>query len=236
MKLRPISLSKFDVLAILAGRKNQIRVPGKFQNDKYTGLGVDYFGDQLHRDVATATYRARPGRDSARYGICDSPFGVPGHGLWVRERHWMDVRDSSLVVMDADGAVIAKNGSNLGEFINVDNLRKNKFWELRYPSTMPRWASRLTLAITLLRAERLNSISAADAISEGIEGVVDNSPYGAACGWTDYLDAGSLPFDHDKPQASYQSLWESIHGKKSWKSNPWVWAINFDRVAPVPVS
>ena len=83
---------------------------------------------------------------------------------------------------------------------------------------MPRWASRITLEVVNVHAERLQAITAGDAEAEGIE----NTP--------------SVPSDtiawalwHVE---SYRELWESINGEGSWRANPWVWVIAFKVVLP----
>ena len=79
---------------------------------------------------------------------------------------------------------------------------------------MPRWASRITLEITNIRVERLQDISEADAIAEGA---------------TASIVGDNLNFL--KYRAGYQTLWDSINGKKApWDSNPWVWVIEFRRL------
>jgi hypothetical protein len=64
---------------------------------------------------------------------------------------------------------------------------------------MPRAASRITLEITGVRVERLQDISDEDSIAEG---------------------AGY-------PSQKFMALWQSINGKESWDSDPWVWVIEF---------
>lgn len=75
---------------------------------------------------------------------------------------------------------------------------------------MPRWACRLVLEITKVRVERVQDITAADAIAEGI--VVDNSQL--------------------RETPNFRELWDSINAKRGfgWKVNPWVWVIEFKRV------
>ena len=82
---------------------------------------------------------------------------------------------------------------------------------------MPRWASRITLEITSVRVERLQDISEADALAEGV------------------TDDGSLVTDlagNDRGGAfaAFATLWEVINGAGSWDDNPWVWAIEFRRL------
>lgn len=76
---------------------------------------------------------------------------------------------------------------------------------------MPRWASRLTLEITGVRVERLQEISEADCIAEGV------TPDRAT--------------DHPRGvhYTAYMDLWQSINGPESWAANPWVWVIEFKR-------
>lgn len=85
---------------------------------------------------------------------------------------------------------------------------------------MPRWASRITLEVTDVRIERLQSISKADAMAEGIE---QSCPEVDPSLWKDY---GS-ELDFDDPVLSYASLWDSINGSGSWDANPWVVAYTF---------
>lgn len=81
------------------------------------------------------------------------------------------------------------------------------------PIHMPRWASRITLEITKIRVERVQDISEADAIAEGCE-----QPSGVPTG------------PHFMRQV-FRGVWDSIHGPCSWGENPWVWVLEFKRIA-----
>lgn len=73
---------------------------------------------------------------------------------------------------------------------------------------MPRWASRITLKLTSVRPERLQDITAADAIAEGID-----------------IYGGHLTL-----RAEFAELWQRINGKRpgcAWDDNPWVWVLSW---------
>lgn len=140
------------------------------------------------------------------------PYGKPGDTLWVREtwdfRDWSDSPDDRQIMLmyGADGEqrlAIAPEGWN-------PMVYGHERWR---PSIhMPRWASRITLEVESVRVERLQAISEADAIAEGIK---------------------PFPSSPSKiPVMQYQDLWESINGPGSWEANPWVWVITFKRVKP----
>ncbi|MGF7152580.1 hypothetical protein [Novosphingobium gossypii] len=101
-------------------------------------------------------------------------------------------------------------------------------WPKYGPSIhMPRWASRMWLAVTEVRVQRLQECSEADAIAEGIEGF--------ACiggqAWRDY--GGGSGFNKTDPASpatrSYHTLWNSLHTAEDerWEDNPWVVAVTF---------
>jgi len=75
---------------------------------------------------------------------------------------------------------------------------------------MPRWASRITLEITGVRVERLQEITEADAVAEGV---------------CDQVDC-RIPVHVDM----YAKLWDKINGEGSWAKNEFVWVVEFKRV------
>jgi len=90
---------------------------------------------------------------------------------------------------------------------------------------MPRWASRITLEITGVRVERLNSITDDDAIAEGIQrgrdGLFNGAPHAIK----------GTPRAFHTAIGAFDDLWTHINGAGSWASNPWVWVIEFRRIA-----
>lgn len=75
---------------------------------------------------------------------------------------------------------------------------------------MPRWASRITLAVTEVRVERLQDISDADAFAEGIQQCANKG-------------IGS----DGTARGTYRALWNQINGAGAWSANPWVWVVEF---------
>jgi hypothetical protein len=97
---------------------------------------------------------------------------------------------------------------------------------------MPRWASRLTLLVTATKIERLQDISYADAIAEGVEWESADPPF--------YYVPGIMPHSLtavgvEEPggrhaERCYAKLWNHLHGPGSWEANPEVVAITFKPV------
>lgn len=233
MTERPILFSAPMVRAILDGTKTQTRRIVKPQpRDEWRPVVSHYHPTIIDRHGDEA-----PGQEV--YGASDEvegrkcPYGQPGDRLWVRETwaaHWMynDVppsaaRSERCDLQRTDNRWFsADNGGPSQHGLEPDGLRGR--WR---PSIhMPRWASRITLEVTGVRVERLQDISEADAVAEGIERAEDF--FGCPC-WKCYgEDADAVA--PDDPVGSYQSLWESINGAGSWAANPWVWVVEFKPV------
>lgn len=91
----------------------------------------------------------------------------------------------------------------------------------RSPMFMPRWASRLTLDVLSVRAERLQEITEEDALAEGMPQSDGNpGPFGAT----------ELRV---YPVKEFRHYWYRTDEKRaSWDSNPWVWRVEFRKVDP----
>lgn len=138
-----------------------------------------------------------------------SPYGQPGDQLWVRET-W-----ARTVVGAGTAMVVYREGDNRTDYGGPWKPGIHMFQR----------DSRITLEITGVRVERLQAISEVDAIAEG-----------CTQNHNGYYWGGPHPVSGLKQMATaksaYQDLWESINSPGSWNSNPWVWVIEFKRVAP----
>lgn len=140
------------------------------------------------------------------------PYGQPGDRLWVRET--FHTVDGHRAFYRADYNHNPKGDKEHG-IVWTPSIH------------MPRWASRINLEVTGVRVERLNEISEADAVAEGIKQAREPLSYL----WNaDYPDKGCGTSGDDKepgPVAAYHHLWTYINGVGSWNENPWVWVVEF---------
>ena len=143
------------------------------------------------------------------FGAC--PYGRPGERLWVREAF----RDARAALA---GRVLYRASGDIA-----------CGWK---PSIhMPRWASRLLLAITAVRVERLQDGEGETAfesryLAEGINRIHhgDGAYYYSAFRDEPHPQNWCDPFD------AWRELWVSINGVESWDANPWVWVVEFKRL------
>lgn len=217
MKERPILFSGAMVRAVLDGTKTQTRRVVKPQPTGFVGgPGVTL------RDGSPAPLIPID-EDSGDYGReIHCPHGQPGDRLWVREA-WR--------VIDAADCFAPRELTAAHRlWFEADGPHDPPAGRYRPGMFMPRWASRINLDVTGVRVERLQDISEADAMAEGIFPHVRG-------GWH-WLQHNSSNLDdwnqfgYKTARIAYLALWEAINGPGSAEANPWVWAINFQRVAP----
>jgi len=210
----PILFSGPMVRAILEDRKTQTRRVLKPQ-PVHRDSSVWQFGDFIWSERETR-FQVTPGQALA----ARCPYGQIGDRLWVRESFWgcdaPGYGDQPCVVYDDEWH---------GKEYRPAEIRP---WARRFgriPSIhMPRDCSRITLEITDVRVERLNGISEADAIAEGIYLFPgEGGGYKAARGEQ----------EHDTAVEAYRHLWDGLNAERGfgWQANPWVWMVEFRRVA-----
>lgn len=156
-----------------------------------------------------------------------------GDRLWVRESG-LELKRAPLFKLfahdaspgrywtDSDGG---RYGASYSEAITRESMIAGGDWRVRPSIHMPRWASRITLTVTDVRVERLQDISEADALAEGIEYV----PEGTSVSGALYAIriANHWSYVGDTAADVYRLLWNGINGAGSWEANPWVAAYTF---------
>lgn len=210
------------VRAILAGTKTQTRRVVKPQPP--CGCSYSINGAQSHAlcfKSETTTWVAPTPKSTDHRLQC--PYGQPGERIWVRETWaaWSSFSDEADEVEGTAQDLVERGISRAHISYRADYQTHADRWR---PSIfMPRWASRITLEIVSMRVERLQEISEADALAEGL---YPNPKYAHAKLYTwDGIQGNS-----NNPIYAYQLLWESINGAGSWELNPWVWVVEFKRI------
>jgi len=162
-----------------------------------------------------------------------NPYGKGDGLLWVKERTWWEHGKDFTNVAYYDGTLKSLKTKEVWKIPDWKPDNKD-IWKSRSSMFMPKNVARLWLRIEQVRKERLQDISEADAIKEGILFYKDPTKTKR---FRDYLANGKEyghP-DHDyatfsTAKESFASLWESINGKGSWKQNPFVWRIAFEPI------
>ncbi len=215
MKERPILFSGAMVRALLDGSKTQTRRIMKPQPHEDARFSGGYAIQPSKR-----TQGAEISVEAPYVGIA-CPYGQPGDRLWVRET-WRGIVQINGPHESYETGVARyvpdQEYCKRVEYAATDKANETELWR---PSIhMPRWMSRTLLEIVSVRIERLQDISEADALAEGVK----PSPGGM---WS--AAAGQAV---TTPAAAYGLLWESINGPGSWALNPWVWCVEFSKVKP----
>lgn len=203
------------VRALLAGRKTMTRQVLKFGSEPPIWLG-DGLATNDPNFWAFRYYDK--GSDCTEYlYLPNAPRFVVGDHLWVREA-WRTLHANDCLAPRH----LAEDPSKIT--FEADTERRNPLWafgRLRPGIHMPRWASRLTLVVTQVRVERLQDISRADAIAEGL--ALASNHIEEFWRWPEPLHEGLWL----SPVAAYAFLWDQINGSGAWAANPWVVAITF---------
>lgn len=216
MKERPILFSAPMVVAIREGRKTQTRrivtpQPERTQEHvaciklKSEHVDIRHPPGWRWRDLFVSDELPSSFAGHMRH---HSPYGQPGDRLWVRETWCVGRGYDGVAPRDLPHP-------ETGLRIKLHHLAASEkpSWagQTRVAIHMPRWASRITLAVMSVRVERLQDITEEDAKAEGV-------------------DARPAFTGRVSHRVTFQRLWDGINGNRgfSWASNPWVWVVGFE--------
>lgn len=158
----------------------------------------------------------------------DLPYSI-GDRLWCRET-WRPSRSAAdpwhiAVLYPSDGHVKHwgwSSDADFGDWL----MPKRAMAQNLSPVTMPRWASRTTLVVNDVRVQRVQEISEADAIAEGVNEV--GSDFGVKTPHYQAYGQDACFGGLGGARMSFMTLWNTLHGPDAWDRNDWVCAISFD--------
>ncbi len=197
--MKPLAFSRPMVLARRAGRKTQTRrlVRGQIPNSEFRIPNLS-----------------------------GCPYGQPGDPLWVREdfQFLATPLEPLTVRYLADGAT-AQAALTEHEFAL---FTQRQFPYRRTPGRfMYQSLARDRPTLLSVRIERLQDLTEADALAEGLEPDKLWDRTSTATGrWTGFAHT------HDSPVAAFAELWTHLHGPESWAANPWVWVLELTQFQP----
>lgn len=214
--------------ALLDGSKTQTRRPVKPAPEMVTNQRIEPWTG----DPAALLQLLQASKRSC-------PYGKPGDRIWVRETffaygrwvtryshkkgrdewHFIDMTAECDRAYQYDA-----DSPDLPLATGSDGVLPG--WFKRPSIFMPGAASRILLEIVSVRVDRLQDISDADIVAEGIdmEALAESQDrYDIACKGTDASGRAT-------ERSTWRKLWESTGG--DWDANPWCWAITFKRVTP----
>jgi hypothetical protein len=158
-----------------------------------------------------------------------------GDRLYVRE-HWrisnrwdgtaprdLEPRGMSVIYEAGGSASNEDDGWRAVDWPGSRELWPHWIGKARRGMHMPRWASRITLTVTDVRVQRLQDISEADSLAEGVEQTL--APHNRL-----HAFCPPEPFNEkswDTAREAYAELWRRINGPNSWQANPWIAAYTF---------
>lgn len=200
--MKPIIFSTPMVQAILEGRKTQTR-----RVIKINGYPITSPEESLELTKEGLIYHSFCSMSGYYKLLCQ-----PGDILWVRETWCKNENPNS------------PNYGGYEYYADYEGTHCQSLIKWRSPIFMPREAARLFLKVKTVRVERLHDITENDARNEGVK-----DPY-------DYQEPSYYNQPHVRGmeinKSAFAGLWDNLNAKRgySWETNPWVWAIEFERI------
>ena len=233
MSDKPKLLVAEMVRAVLDGRKTETRTPVKrlkmhadFGQPDWKQAWLDGTAEQPYLKIA---YVGGPGgttvhRHYPQYEVGDRMYvretwRINSVGYYCSDHTAPHIIDIEYGCLPGDARGASENVCGNDESLSVARHYYHKHAEGQFsPSIhMPKWAARIFRPVTAVRFERMQEITEAGAMAEGV--CFDDCYYSLG------RDYGAQTY-----RELYKRLWDSLYGKKyPWASNPWVEVVTFER-------
>jgi hypothetical protein len=194
------------VVKVRRGRRSGIPMPPWEVEEDGRLFYMDDFGDYHHAE------------DFCPYGKPDDEITLGT--TWAVSVVWDKLKPSEL----PDCAIVWSYFMSDEKPVGFGKMRPAIFLPGFLRDQMPRET------LKIVRAERVQSITAEESIMEGIREVTKDGQVFKYCVY-DHSDYSSTPWQ-DMPRdarTAFKSLWNSINAKRGygWESNPWVWVLGW---------
>ena len=219
------------VHAILEGKKTQTRrlvaMPRKRDSFVMLDHGKGFW-----------PYQSDDGESEVCSDGCEhrysSPFGMPGDRLYVRET-WQHANFP--LGPYSEGTPVFYRADYLDDPHGPDGEKspEGKYRHWSPAIHMPKAAARIWLEVTGVRVERLQQITDADALAEGVDRTNTSIPGYARERFNQLWDSTTgrpeLPENKNSKRYARAKHWLDTHPDTTgWAANPWVWVIDFKRI------
>jgi hypothetical protein len=181
----------------------------------------------------------------AGFGTIESPCGVPGDHVWVRERWAPVLSDLTPGVRYLAGDPWEANPEREGltwvsgpDAPALVELAMKHCGKARPAYQMKRWMSRIVLEVTGVRLERLHALDNEAARAEGIPQTYDEA---VRAGLLPPRSLGSKAYWRDRDawnnrtsRENFAAVWDHVHAHttNAWERNPRVWVLAFRVLIP----
>ena len=210
MSYIPILFNTEMVRAIQAGRKTQTRRIAKQLCGLYPrkdGLPPEKFDFFISPSSRNLYWKDLERQVTVDGKIVFAPF-TSGDILWVREtwQYAYNYSDNDQAIEGTGRYVyFADDPMTFDYWVDVDTGEHKEQMPWRPSIHMPKEAARIFLRVKDVRVERLQEISASDAMDEGFED------------WNEFVTLWNTTIKH------------ADIDKYGWNADPWVWVIEFER-------
>lgn len=233
MKELPILYNTEMVMALLAGRKTKSRRTKGLEIINENPDDFEFILSNHHHDFVFKNLKSESNK------VCHAKYNI-GDLLYVKESYYVFGK------WVKNG--LTKKGSQKFKFVDLTldaylynynppkHIHKGKTekigWYKKPSLFMPKSAARIWLRVTDVKVERLQDITADDAIAEGIKKIegLGYKHYTAKKRFTKEALKDGCPY-LNSPILSFLTLWESIYGDESLQANPWVFAYSFEVIS-----